>query len=315
MVANSQTMLATLALVVILAALGVGAARAAEWQLTTGTNWNDDPEWCEDNIIFYSDRELSSDYDIWKMEVNDMGQVGDMFACKVDALHDDRAPTWEYGRCGSYVYFERQIEGGTTEIRGMTTSPTDPGPPINFSGHADRAPDRSGGDMLIYSDRNGNNDIWAIDHGGETYGSDDLTENPADDRDPCWSPDENWIAFASDRSGNWDIWVMSAGGEGDSLRQLTTTPENERMPSWSPNGEYIAFVREGEGIVAVDPLGRVEHQVTTGATDSSPTWSEYADMLAFSREGGGGCHIWVTDNVPESPVRPTSWGRLKAMYR
>ena len=287
---------------------------AAEWQLTAGSNWNDDPEWCGDAIAFYSNRPPSSEYDIWKMEVNGTGHATEMFCCDVEAIHDDRAPTWEHGSCGSYLFFERQLAGGDTEIRGMTTSAS-AAALVTFGSHADRAPDRSSGPMLVHSDRNGNDDIVWIDHGGETYGSGSLTTNPADDRYPSWSTDENWIAFASDRSGNWDIWVMGAGGESDTVRQLTSTPDDDTMPVWSPTGEFVAFARAGSGIVAVDAWGRAEYQVTTGGTDSSPTWSDDGTMLAFSRSGSGECHIWVTDAVPESPVESSTWGRLKAMYR
>lgn len=289
---------------------------AAEWALTTGTDWNDDPEWCGDFIVLRSDRDPSVDNDIWFIEVDGTGQVDEFIWVARDALHDDRAPTWEYGpsQCGFYLFFERQLAGGNTEIRGMTSSGS-ASILATLGAHEDRAPDRSSGRMLVYSDRNGNDDIIWIDGGGETYGSGNLTTNPADDRYPCWSYDEDWIAFASDRSGNWDIWVMSAAGEGDTLRQLTDTVEDESLPAWSPTGEYIAFAREGVGIVAADAWGRAEYQVTTGATDSSPTWSDDASMLAFSRQGGGGCNIWVTDNLPQSPVEYGTWGRLKAMYR
>ncbi|MBD3348386.1 MAG: hypothetical protein GF400_04210 [Candidatus Eisenbacteria bacterium] len=320
-VSGGTDMIETTSSKVAIAALAIlllgSPACADEWQLTTGSNWNDDPEWCGDSIVFHSDRDPSIDFDIWKVEIDSTGHgVDEIFCCKRDASHVDSSPTWEHGSGGTFVFFERQIPGGVTQICGMTTS----GSAVitaTDGDHADHAPDRSSGHMLVHSDRNGNDDIVWIDHGGEPHGSGSLTADPAADRYPFWSPDEQWVAFASDRSGNWDIWVMSADGESDSLnlRQVTDTPENETRPAWSPTGEYIAFAREGTGIVAADAWGRGEYAVTSGPDDSSPTWSDDASMLAFSRPSGGNCHIWVTDQLPESPVEKTSWGRLKAMYR
>src|SRR6266581_4100632 len=43
-------------------------------------------------------------------------------------------------------------------------------------------------------------------------GQANLTNNPARDFDPAWSPDGTRIAFASERDGNGDIFVMNADG-------------------------------------------------------------------------------------------------------
>src|SRR6185295_18773108 len=40
-----------------------------------------------------------------------------------------------------------------------------------------------------------------------------LTNDPADDVQPCFSPDGSKIAFASSRSGNWDLYVMDVDGK------------------------------------------------------------------------------------------------------
>jgi TolB protein len=39
-----------------------------------------------------------------------------------------------------------------------------------------------------------------------------LTNDPAPDTDPTWSPDGTKIAFISTRNGNQDIYVMNADG-------------------------------------------------------------------------------------------------------
>jgi Tol biopolymer transport system component/actin-like ATPase involved in cell morphogenesis len=73
-----------------------------------------------------------------------------------------------------------------------------------------------------------------------------LTNDPANDADPAWSPDGTRIAFASQRNPDapqtpkdWDIYVVSA--QGGTPQRLTTDPSDDQDPSWSPDGTKIAF--------------------------------------------------------------------------
>ncbi len=62
-----------------------------------------------------------------------------------------------------------------------------------------------------------------------------LTDAPANDDDPVWSPDGSQIAFDSDRDGNrfFDLYIFDvASGE---LRQLTADDADDVAPAWQPN--------------------------------------------------------------------------------
>ena len=63
-------------------------------------------------------------------------------------------------------------------------------------------------------------------------GQTNLTNNPAIDSRPAWSPDGSLIAFTSDSDGNVEIYVMNADGSG--LTNLTNNPGDDRDPAWMP---------------------------------------------------------------------------------
>ncbi len=64
---------------------------------------------------------------------------------------------------------------------------------------------------MSYNRGGANNwEIWTINEDGSDPQR--LTENPANDGLPAWSPDGKSIAFVSDRGGAWNIWAMNADG-------------------------------------------------------------------------------------------------------
>ena len=72
-----------------------------------------------------------------------------------------------------------------------------------------------------------------------------LTNNPAMDCWPVWSPDGKRIAFTSNRDGNYEIYVMNADGSGQ--RNLTSNRAQDNYATWSPDGKRIAFISNRGG--------------------------------------------------------------------
>lgn len=70
-----------------------------------------------------------------------------------------------------------------------------------------------------------------------------ITNDPADDVMPAFSPDGKSIAFSSNRGGNWDIYAVSTDG-GNTI-QITSDTDHELHPSWSPDGKSIAYCKFG----------------------------------------------------------------------
>jgi Tol biopolymer transport system component len=66
-----------------------------------------------------------------------------------------------------------------------------------------------------------------------------VTEDPADEQKPCWSPDGKSLAFSSDKAGNRDLYVIDLASR--RVRQLTYHSSDDDAPAWSPDGQWIAF--------------------------------------------------------------------------
>lgn len=80
------------------------------------------------------------------------------------------------------------------------------------TGADDTAPTAHGDKIAFMCFKNANWEVCSVSvAGGETK---NLTNNPAKDGLPAWSPDGGHIAFVTDRSGQWELWVMNADGSG-----------------------------------------------------------------------------------------------------
>lgn len=122
-----------------------------------------------------------------------------------------------------------------------------------------------------------------------------LTDGPANDLFPTWSPDGTRLAFASGRDGNWEIYVMNASGGG--VKRLTSNPAEDFSPAWSPDGTRIAFDTNRDGnyeiyVMNADGSG-VSNLTNNPSDDISPAWSPDGRRLAFVSNRDGGWEVYV----------------------
>lgn len=146
----------------------------------------------------------------------------------------------------------------------------------------DVLPDSLSGRILFSSFRTGNSEIYIIDKNGVKR----LTDNPALDERPIWSPDGRYIAFVSDRDGNKEIYIMDSDGKNQ--RRLTFNSWNDENPSWSPDGRSIVF-DSGKGGVTnlyiIDVDGKNLRRLTDysiGQVAGIPSWSPDGKNIAFT---------------------------------
>jgi len=97
----------------------------------------------------------------------------------------------------------------------------------------------------------GNYDIYTIHADGS--GLTNLTNNPARDANPIWSPDGKRIAFESDRTGTSQIYLMDANGsnviqitDGDTDHNLPIDIDGRTNP-WSPDGHKLLYLQTNLG--------------------------------------------------------------------
>ncbi|NIN72822.1 MAG: hypothetical protein GTO46_13035 [Gemmatimonadetes bacterium] len=81
-------------------------------------------------------------------------------------------------------------------------------------------------------------DLWRVEQTGGV--AERLTDGPAEDDFPVFSPDGQSIAFSRRGADDWDVYVIGAtGGE---PRRLTYHPELDIARGWSPDGLNVLFM-------------------------------------------------------------------------
>jgi hypothetical protein len=136
-----------------------------------------------------------------------------------------------------------------------------------------------------------------------------ITNDPANDTMPCFSPDGKQVAFASDRAGNWDVYLVDVNG-GQPI-QLTSDPAHEIHPSFSPDGTKLVYCtfggQSGQWEMVVIDVSNPAARRFIGY-GLFPTWSPAGDRILFQRASDRGQRrfsIWTVDLVNGEAVRPT----------
>ncbi len=142
---------------------------------------------------------------------------------------------------------------------------------------------QSRGSIAFTLRENGQTDLWAIPV--TTRQPIRITNDPADERDPAWSPDGTKLAYASNRDGNWELYIYDLlTGQ---TRRMTFNLAYEGAPSWSPDSNWLVYeTYQGRNLdVYVLPITDVNatlQPITSGdQPDTRPAWSPDGRSIAF----------------------------------
>ena len=130
-------------------------------------------------------------------------------------------------------------------------------------------------------------DIWTLNSGGGVPHQ--ITEDPAFDIHPSFSPDGSRIVFVSQRGGEQGLWLIPvAEGRraGDAVRLQAPGAECAVFPRWSPDGERIAYISDNEAWVLDVDEPAAARAVTDGARAMNVAWEPGGDALLVSGTWG-----------------------------
>jgi len=173
------------------------------------------------------------------------------------------------------------------------------------------SPDRK--KLAFASDRTGFWDLYVMDlQDGNVI---QVTDTPAYDSAPSWSPDAQWLVFETYTNENLEIAVASVNDRAQPIIPVTEDPASDHSPVWAPDGRHVAFISSRGGdsdvwLANLDLTGNERYQNlsnTPFASENHPVWNFDGSKLLWASIsqtiGFSGLYIWDASE----PNRVAQW--------
>ncbi len=182
---------------------------------------------------------------------------------------DELSPTWSPD--GKWIAYHCR-QGGETRICVVSLDGQPAGEPISGTTPAwSPASQDEEARLAFLCFQDSHSDICTARPDGTELAN--LTNSPADEHTPAWSPDGNWLAFVSNRGIDVDVYKVCATcpGEPAALR-LTDEPRAAGWPAWSPDGDQVAYVDTGGQDLMLVNADRSDATYLSSGVFGPPIW-------------------------------------------
>jgi Tol biopolymer transport system component len=278
-------------------------------------NWS--PVWSPDGRFLYFASNRGGTMNLWRVAVDERSG-------RVSGAPEPVTTSSEWSALPSLSRDGRRLIYATDSSRSFVEMiPFNPetaeveGPPsLAYQGtrailSCDVSPD---GAWLVLGASSPEEDLLLVRPGGGDLRQ--LTDDPARDRTPSWSPDGRRILFASNRSGKYEAWTIRPDGSG--LTQLTRLPDQPVFYAfWSPDSQRIGFYYFSRGTALLDlrhprSRPRLLPPAEDGQIFAGSAWSRDGGSLAggMSQPGGQatGVVLWSLADNTYRRLSPTGYG-------
>jgi TolB protein len=167
--------------------------------------------------------------------------------------------------------------------------------------------------VAFASNRDGSWDLYVLElEGGEVTR---VTNSPAYESAPSWSPDSQWLACEIYLNENLEVAIVSLSDGNQEPIPLTNEPSADHSPAWAPDGRHVAFVSNRGGdsdiwLANLDKTGEERYtdlSRTPTSAESHPVWTKDGSKLVWASAaqniGFSGIYVW--DAL--QPERPAVW--------
>ena len=252
----------------------VNADGTGKTRLTSHPAEEFDPAWSPDGTEIAFSRHTGRRFQIFVMNADGSGarQLTEGDSASYDAAWSPDGKRIAFTRCrGSCDIYVVNADGSGERRLTYGEHPGEQSPTWSPDGR-----------RIAFADLTG---LFVIDSDGGEWQR--LTDGPADDASPAWSPLRPVIAFEGSRGlFHGDIYVVKADGTG--LANVTESLPLDSSPSWSADGRRFAFMRRRDKrsrarIFVMNADGSEQTNLYVIGDDySRPSWSPDGTKLVYS---------------------------------